>query len=100
MIPMSDRDKIHLEFDFDDLLLPDMKTRVETATKAIAGALATPDEERANFGRPPKPGGNKLYLNGSLQPAGQQTPQGQPLVLTDDEPQPKQPKEGEDDDDE
>jgi HK97 family phage portal protein len=59
-----------IEFNFDSLLRADSSTRAEANSKRINSAQATPNEVRASEGLPPMEGGDKIYLNGSLVPAG------------------------------
>ena len=59
-----------IEFDFDALLRADRKTRAEAARAEVNAGLLTPNEGRSEEGRPPKEGGDDIYLNGSLVPAG------------------------------
>jgi HK97 family phage portal protein len=67
----KDFDKFDIEFDFDSLLRADVATRLDTYGKAVNSGQMSPNETRAAEGRPPKPGGDEIYLNGSLVPAGQ-----------------------------
>lgn len=70
MMPRSDWDTVDIEFDFDALLRADRKTRAEAARAEVNAGLLTPNEGRSEEGRPPKEGGDDIYLNGSLVPAG------------------------------
>lgn len=70
LMPEKDWQSIDIEFDFDSLLRADSLTRSETYSKAINSGQMSPNEVRALEGRPPKEGGDKIYLNGSLVPAG------------------------------
>jgi phage portal protein BeeE len=67
---MSDFDNYSIEFDFDSLLRADLATRLNTNSAAINSGQMTPNEARAAEGRAPQDGGDKIYLNGSLVPAG------------------------------
>lgn len=78
--------KYDIEFDFDSLLRADLKTRIETFARGVNSGLFTPNEGRADLGRPPKPNGDDIYLNGSLVKAGTERAQPEP-------PQPQEPKE-------
>ena len=69
-MPSSDFDKYSIEFDFDSLLRADLATRLDTHSKAINSGQMTPNEARAEEGRAPMDGGEKIYLNGTLVPAG------------------------------
>ena len=70
LIPQSDWDKIEIEFDFDALLRADRPTRLDANSAAINSGQLTPNEARASEGLKPEDGGEKIYLNGSLVPAG------------------------------
>lgn len=70
LMPRKDWATIDIKFDFDDLLRPDLMTRLDARNKAINSGQMTPDEARAEEGRAPMPGGNQIYLNGTLVPAG------------------------------
>lgn len=70
LIPRADWDRIDIEFDFDALLRADQKTRSESMRAAVNAGLLTPNEGRAKEGLPPKQGGDDIYLNGTLVPAG------------------------------
>lgn len=50
------------EFDLDDLFRMDSATKMEVATKGVAGAVLTPNEARAKFNRKPLAGGDTAYL--------------------------------------
>ena len=70
LIPEEDWDKVEIEFDFDTLLRADQKTRLESYSTAINSGQMSPDEARAKEGRSKLPGGESIYLNGSLVKAG------------------------------
>jgi HK97 family phage portal protein len=70
LMPRGDWATIDFKFDFDDLLRPDRETRMDANNKAINSGQLTPDEARNEEGRGPMPGGNAIYLNGTLVPAG------------------------------
>ena len=70
LMPGADFDKYSIEFDFDSLLRADLATRLDTNSKAINSGQMTPNEARAAEGRAPQDGGDKIYLNGTLVPAG------------------------------
>lgn len=78
----ADRVGASVEFDFDALLRADQSARFESYQKALNAGLMTPDEARAKEHLPPKAGGDKLYMNGTMVPieqAGRQrvvTPEG------------------------
>lgn len=71
LMPEKDWDSIDIEFDFDSLLRADMVTRIDGYSKAINSGQMTPNEARAREGRESKDGGDDIYLNGTLVPAGQ-----------------------------
>lgn len=81
----SDFDKFDIEFDFDSLLRADMTTRLDTYGKAVNSGQMSPNETRAAEGRPPMPGGDAIYLNGSLVPAGQSAKPTQPIGNNNEE---------------
>lgn len=74
LMPAADFDRYTIEFDFDSLLRADLPTRLETYGKAINSGQMTPNEARAEEGRAPQEGGDKIYLNGTLVPAGSTVP--------------------------
>lgn len=65
----KDWESINIEFDFDALLRADQAARYDGHNKAINSGQMTPNEARAEEGRPPLPGGDMIYLNGTLVPA-------------------------------
>lgn len=81
LIPRSDWETIDIEFSFDSLLRADAATRAETNSKKINSGQATPNEVRASEGMAPKEGGDDIYLNGTLTPAGTESTPAQ--VTTD-----------------
>ena len=70
LMPQSDWENVDIEFNFDSLLRADKVTRLDAQSKAVNAGIMTPDEARAEEGLAPKEGGDKIYLNGSLVPAG------------------------------
>lgn len=70
LMPQSDWEKVNIEFNFDSLLRADKATRTDSHSKAINSGQETPNEARAAEGLPPLTGGNDIYLNGTLVPAG------------------------------
>ena len=76
LMPQSDWETTDLEFDFDSLLRADAATRAETNSKKINSGQITPNEARASEGLPAEEGGDKIYLNGSLVPAGTESKNG------------------------
>jgi len=75
LMPKSDWENIDIEFDFDSLLRADAATRAETHSKQINSGQMSPNEVRAAEGRGPKEGGDNIFLNGTLVPAGTQARQ-------------------------
>lgn len=72
LIDKKDWKSIDIEFDFDSLLRADAATRAETNSKKINSGQATPNEVRASEGLKPETGGDTIYLNSTLVPAGTQ----------------------------
>ena len=72
LMPREDWETIDIEFSFDSLLRADAATRAETASKQINSAQKAPNEVRASEGLPPLAGGDTIYLNSTLVPAGTQ----------------------------
>ena len=72
LMPMADWDEWDIEFDFDALLRADRATRMEANSKAINSGQLTPNEARHSEGLESLPGGDKIYLNGTMVPAGTQ----------------------------
>lgn len=70
LMPLADRDTYVIEFDFDALLQADFASRMDSYNKGVNGGVISPNEARGREGLPPKPGGDKIYLNGTLVPAG------------------------------
>lgn len=79
LMDKKDWDSVDIEFNFDSLLRADKVTRLEAQSKAVNAGILTPNEARAEEGLKPQTGGDKIYLNGSLVPAG--TTQRQTQVL-------------------
>lgn len=73
LMPMSDWGVYCIEFDFDSLLRADKSVRFETLQKGINAGLLAPNEARASEGLPAKKGGDDIYLNGTMIPAGTQS---------------------------
>lgn len=71
LMPREDWERITFEFDFDALVRADQATRIDAAGKAVNNGILTPNEARAQEGLAKQTGGDTLYLNGSLVPAGQ-----------------------------
>lgn len=75
---LSDRDTAagyYVDFDEQATLRADPEKQIEQLRSAVGNALMTPNEARAELGRPAKEGGDELYANGNIIPlrmAGQQ----------------------------
>lgn len=82
LLPQEDWDKYDIEFDFDSLLRADRDTRMSANSTAINSGQLTPNEARNSEGLPDKDGGDEIYLNGSLNPSGQDTQN--PRTLNED----------------
>ncbi|HSH41014.1 MAG TPA: phage portal protein [Arenicellales bacterium] len=67
--PRGDRTRI--KFDMDDLLRPERESRMTANQTAINSGQITPNEARAQEGRPPIAGGDQLLVNGTLVPVAQ-----------------------------
>lgn len=64
-------DRTRIEFDMDELLRPDLDTRMTAKQKAINAGFMTPNEARADEGFEPLPGGDALLINGNMVPVTQ-----------------------------
>ncbi|NIQ01578.1 MAG: phage portal protein [Nitrospinaceae bacterium] len=85
LMDQKDWDRVFIEFDFEGLLRPRFKERIETFGKAIQTGQMTPNEARAEEGRPPIEGGDELVMNGGMEPVTLfQQPQ-----ETEEEPEPE-----------
>lgn len=69
LMPIKDREKYEIDFNFDELLQADLSTRLDSYSKGINGGSLTPNEARAREKLPRKAGGDSIYLNGTLVPA-------------------------------
>lgn len=70
LMPMEDWDEYSFQFEFDSLLRADQETRFKTLKEGVNSGIITPNEARNSEGLPPKTGGDDIYLNGTMQPAG------------------------------
>tara|TARA_Y100000310_G_C20701393_1_gene830274 strand:- start:6247 stop:7461 length:1215 start_codon:yes stop_codon:yes gene_type:complete len=70
LMPVKDWETMEIEFDFDALLRADITARTASAKDRVNSGLMTPNEGRQQEGLPPKPGGDDIYLNGTMVPAG------------------------------
>ncbi|MBC9178561.1 phage portal protein [Pseudoroseomonas ludipueritiae] len=68
LTPAEGRAGYYVDHDESELLRGDAKTRAEVLEKAIQNARLTPNEARAEENRPPKPGGDTLYINSASVP--------------------------------
>lgn len=71
LMPNTQWDDVDIEFDFDALLRADLGKRVEAYQKGINAGLYAPNEARAVEGLPPKEGGDRLLVNGTMVPVDQ-----------------------------
>jgi HK97 family phage portal protein len=79
LMERKDWETVDIEFNFDSLLRADKTTRLDAQSKAVNAGIMTPNEARAEEGLKPEVGGDKIYLNGSLVPAGTQPKQTQAI---------------------
>lgn len=68
LLTKEERKRYYFEFNFNDLLRGDLLSRVQALSQGINNGLYTPNEGRAADNRPPKPGGDRLYINSSIRP--------------------------------
>lgn len=68
LLPVNERSKISVEFDFEELLRTDFKTRVETGTRAVGSGLMTRNEWRRREWLPVVDGGDELTVQVNLTP--------------------------------
>lgn len=68
LIPVTDRGRIRMAFDFDALLRSDMEMRFKAYKEAVTGGFMSPDEARAKEGWGKKPGGDELYMQQQMVP--------------------------------
>ncbi len=71
LMPREDWGGYSIEFDFDALLRTDLASRMDAYQKAINAGHMTPNETRAEEGRPALPGGDRLLVNGTMVPVDQ-----------------------------
>lgn len=71
LLSVEDRANYDFKFDFDNLLRMDKNARITSNGVAINSGQLTPNEARADEGRPPVPGGDKLLIQGALIPIDQ-----------------------------
>lgn len=75
LVPVAQRKTTEVRFDFDALLRASKGDRLKANNDAINSAQMTPNEARRMEGLPSAPGGDQLFVNGTLVPitmAGQQ----------------------------
>jgi len=70
LMPQSDWGEVEIQFEFDSLLRADMETRYKTYKEGVNSGILAPNEARRQEGLAPKEGGDDIYLNGTMQPAG------------------------------
>lgn len=68
LIDDGERDKLAIEFDFEELLRTDFKTRVETGAKAVNAGLMSRNEWRKREWLPAVDGGDDLTVQTNLTP--------------------------------
>ena len=66
----QDRDQYEFEFDFDTLTQGDFATRMEGYSKGVQSGVLKPNDARKRERLPPEAGGDRIYLNSTLVPAG------------------------------
>lgn len=71
LLPPEERNKIEVEFDFNDLLRADMEKRFRTFKEAILGGFMAPNEARSKEGWVPKDGGDDLFMQQQMVPVNQ-----------------------------
>ncbi|MDG3040449.1 phage portal protein [Roseicyclus marinus] len=71
LMPIEDWDVRKIEFDFDTLLRGDLGAQMEAYQKGINAGVFAPNEARQTLGLPPKAGGERLLVNGSMVPVDQ-----------------------------
>ena len=57
-----------INFDTDQLLRIDVKSRIEALTKGVQGGVYSPDEARRKEGLPPTTGGTEVFLQRQMTP--------------------------------
>lgn len=78
LMPPIHWDRYEIEFDFDSLLRADLAARMEAYQKGINAGVYAPNEPRALEGLAPKPGGDRLLVNGTMVPVDQVQARRQP----------------------
>lgn len=68
LIEPSERSKLEPKFDFDALLRADKQSRMDANQRAIFSGQMTPNEGRADEGRPSLPGGDDLFMQSGTIP--------------------------------
>ena len=74
-----------VEHNLDGLMRGDLKSRMEALARGVQTSILTPDEARELENRPPKPGGDRLYIQGATVPLEAAQTGGNPAT---DEPEP------------
>ncbi|MDQ7019219.1 MAG: phage portal protein [Robiginitomaculum sp.] len=69
------KEQFYVEMNVDGLLRGDFKTRMDGTTRAVQGGILTPNEARKMENRPPKEGGDALFLQGATVPLAVQVSQ-------------------------
>lgn len=72
----AERGTFFIEFDFTDLVRPNMLQLFDALTKATAGAaILSPNDARQFVGKPPVEGGEKLFVPLNARPGDQSQPE-------------------------
>jgi phage portal protein BeeE len=71
LLPIEDRNRIEVEFDFNALLRADQGERFKTFKEAIMGGFMTPNQARAEEGWIAMDGGDSLFLQQQMTPVDQ-----------------------------
>ncbi|RZJ19115.1 MAG: phage portal protein [Brevundimonas sp.] len=79
------RNRRYVEHNLGGLERGDLKSRMEALARGVQTAILTPDEARAYENRPPKRGGDQLYIQGATVPLGAQPQSGTPTPKEDGE---------------
>lgn len=81
------RARRYVEHNMDALMRGDLKSRMEALARGVQTAILTPDEARDLENRPPKDGGDKLYIQGATVPLGETPKEGVRPEPTEPEPE-------------
>lgn len=81
LLPPKDRGVVTVEFDFEQLLRTDFKTRVETGAKAVGAGLMTRNEWRRREWLPEVEGADELTAQVNLLPLDELAAQASPMPV-------------------